>query len=78
MDNLKITIQKNGEIIVEFGTLEPVLIKKYIDLFEESLGPVKVIVNDDDPVPISVRISDLSRDKEEAEKRTKKRQKKNN
>jgi hypothetical protein len=77
MENLKITISKNGEIIVNFGELDERRLKNYIELFEEVIGPVKQIKSSDaDPVPTALRISDSEREKEEEEKKNRKKQKK--
>jgi len=76
MDNLKVKINKEGEIIVEFGEMSEKRIKEYVDLFEEIIGPTKEVVSSDtEPTPVAIIRADEEREQESIEKKKKKRQK---
>lgn len=73
MEKLKIRVTKEGEIIVDFDQTEQVIIKKYIELFEEVIGPVREIpVTDSDMRPAAVKIIDQEREKITEEEKSKK------
>ncbi len=72
MENFKLTVTKEGEIIVDFGVADEIVIKQYIKLFEEVIGPVREItIPESDGIPVTAKFIDKEREKEKEKEKFK-------
>ena len=65
-DEFTIVIKKNGEIVVRIEGMEDRKVRHYREIFEDTIGPVKEIIEaSDDAPPGGVRYSDHKKSGEE-------------
>jgi hypothetical protein len=65
-EEFTIIIKKNGEIVVDMKELGKRTVQNYQQIFEETLGPVRVepVLSGDEAPPSAVKLSDKERDKD--------------